>query len=495
MAGRAAKKSAPVERSPIEIAQERIAHWRHNPGDFVRQVFHVKPTDYQEEALKALVEHGHVSIRSGHGTGKSALDAWAIILTMTCFYPTRIPCTAPTGHQLDDILWKELATWHQAMDPNFKKFFEHTARRFDFKSGGGLSFAVARTSSRDNPEALQGFHSRDGALLFVLDEASGIHDKVFEVSEGALSTKGSRVLMTSNPTRRRGYFYDSHHMFKDEYACFQWNSEESPLVDPAYCKRMARKYGKDSNIYRVRVLGEFPRQEGDAVVDIDSVLNAQGRDVDPVDGPVLWGVDVARGGKDRSVLVKRRMNIMLEAPTAWRGKDSEQLADLIVQEYEKAEPEDKPDEIIIDMIGLGAGVYDILFYRDFPVVGVNVSERASAHDRYNRLRDELWAKCAHWFNSGAVRIPTQPGEIMTDFIDELTSIKYDDPTPQGKTKVQSKIDIMNDDTATRMNSPDLADAFVLTFRSYIKPDAILRRNKAQNWRNMIRKERPRLQLL
>lgn len=483
------------QATPQDVAKDRIELWRHEPAQFVRDVFHVEPTDYQEQALEALNSHGHVSIRSGHGTGKSATAAWGIMHTMACYYPTKIPCTAPTGHQLDDILWKELALWHQKMDPELRRLFIHKARLFEFASNPDLSFAVARTSSPENPEALQGFHMLSGVLMFVLDEASGIHDKVFEVSEGALSTPGSRVLMTSNPTRRRGYFFDSHHMFRDEYTCLHWNSENSPLVDPKFCERMARKYGKDSNVYRVRVLGEFPRQEGDAVVDFDAVTSAQDRDVEQVDGPMLWGVDVARGGKDRSVLVKRRMNVMDGPPIVWRNKDGEQIADLVALEHEKTEPGNRPDEILVDVIGYGSSAYDSLFYRGFPVVPVNVSERASVNDRFNRLRDELWAKCAHWFASQAVKIPKEPVDLMDEFIDELTAIKYEDPTPQGKTKVQSKLDIMNTDTGTKMRSPDLADALVLTFRSYVKPDAILSRKNRQKWRRSQLFERPRLQLL
>jgi hypothetical protein len=36
------------------------------------------------------------------------------------------------------------------------------------------AFAVRRTASKDNPEALQGFHAEH--LLFLIDEASGIDD-------------------------------------------------------------------------------------------------------------------------------------------------------------------------------------------------------------------------------------------------------------------------------------------------------------------------------
>ena len=61
---------------------------------------------------------------------------------------------------------------------------------------------------KENPEALQGFHAEH--LLFLIDEASGIPDVVFEVGLGALSTPGAKVVMAGNPTRTAGFFHDTH---------------------------------------------------------------------------------------------------------------------------------------------------------------------------------------------------------------------------------------------------------------------------------------------
>ncbi len=486
---------APPQISPIDVARERIAYWRADPAYFVSDVFHVEPTSYQKEAFKALAAGDHISISSGHGTGKTAFDAWTILHNMVCFYPVCVPCTAPTGHQLDDILWKELGRWHSEMGSEFAGLFDAKVRLFEFISNPNKSFAVGRTASRSNPEALQGFHMFEGVLCFILDEASGIYDKVFELSEGALSTRGAKVVMTSNPTRRHGYFYDSHHRFADEYACFKWSSEKSRLVDPAYPKRMARKYGRDSNVYRIRVLGEFPKQDADSVISYDAVMDAMDRDVVQVDGPMVWGLDVARKGKNASALGKRRMNVIPEMPKVWRNKDTVQLADLVCEEYNSTAREEKPQEIMIDIIGLGAGVYDTLRWRGLPAVAVNVAENASAHDRFHKLRDELWVRCAEWFDSRSVWMPSEPEDEVEQLIDELTAIKYDDPTSTGKTKIQSKRDIVDPDIGTHMESPDVADSIVLTFKSRLKVDAPLRKRRMSPIERELKQERPRLSLL
>jgi len=81
-------------------------------------------------------------------------------------------------------------------------------------------FAVARTSRPETPDALQGFHASDirvsddgrsiietlndttrGQIMFVIDEAAGVSDRVFEVAEGALASPNSSLLMGGNPTR------------------------------------------------------------------------------------------------------------------------------------------------------------------------------------------------------------------------------------------------------------------------------------------------------
>src|SRR3954471_20744026 len=82
-------------------------------------------------------------------------------------------------------------------------------------AGPRRAFAVRRTASKDNPEALQGFHAEH--LLFLIDEASGIPDIVFEVGIGALSTPGAKVVMAGNPTRTSGFFYDTHHSLRDRW--------------------------------------------------------------------------------------------------------------------------------------------------------------------------------------------------------------------------------------------------------------------------------------
>src|SRR5262249_39784747 len=154
-------------------------------------------------------------------------------------------CTAPTAHQLSDVLWGEIAKWHRRLREPFRSWIRVKADRVELVSAPGESFAVARTARKEEPEALQGFHSEN--MLFLIDEASGVDDIVFEVGEGAMSTAGAKTLMTGNPTRPSGYFHQAFHGFRARWRTMRVNAEDCALVAPAFVEDMAAKYGRESN--------------------------------------------------------------------------------------------------------------------------------------------------------------------------------------------------------------------------------------------------------
>ena len=422
-----------------------------DPVLFVEQVFGVEPDEWQKEALRAIITHDRITIRSGHGIGKSAFLSWVLIWWLVVHPECKIPCTAPTGHQLNDVLWGEVAKWVQNAHPAIKQLINVTSERIVRTDNPRAAFAVARTARKEQPEALQGFHSDN--LLFLIDEASGVEDVIFEVGEGALSTKGAKVIMTGNPTRTSGYFYDSHHRMRQSWYTMRVSCEEVKMVDPKFIKNMELRYGRDSNVFRVRVLGDFPDSEDNVVIPLALLEAAATREVEQVDGKVVWGLDVARFGDDRSALAKRKKNKLLEPVKSWKGKDLMQTVGLVVHEYENTPHHKRPDMILVDSIGVGAGVVDRLREQGYPVRGINVSEAPSVGDKHVRLRDELWWKGREWFEGRDVWIPDDD-----ELIGELTSLTYEF-TSSGKIKVESKADAKK----RGIPSPDIADAFLLTF--------------------------------
>ena len=436
-----------------------LARWRDDPVFFIESVWgdYKRPgderlmDDWQIEASYAVRDNSNVTIRSGHGVGKTSWLAWMMIWWMLFMDEPRIPCTAPTGHQLNDALWGELAKWYKRLPDILKKELEIKSERVEATRNPKEYYATARTARKEQPEAFQGFHSGD--LLFIADEASGVDDIIFQVGEGSMSTYGAKTILTGNPTRTSGYFFDSHNRMRGDWKTLKVSCLDAKMVDPAYCTRMAKRYGEDSNIYRVRVLGDFPLSDDDSVIPLEFAESAVDRDVAPTTDRIVWGVDVARFGDDESALAKRQGNIQKGKVRTWKGKDLMQTVGILVNEYRETPIKERPDLILVDSIGLGAGVVDRLKEQGLPVRGINVAESSATKEKYMRLRDELWWLSREWLQGKDVRL-----EDDSDLIGELTAPKYDF-TSSGKILVESKMEMKK----RGVPSPNAADAWNLTF--------------------------------
>jgi len=160
-----------------ETFQELIdvqAEYAFDPVRWAEDICGFKADKWQREALEDLIEKRFCAWSAGSGVGKTALLAIAIWFFISTRPFPRIPCTAPSSHQLYDVLWAELAKW-QAKSPFLRKYFVQTKRRIELIGCGEQWFAVAttgRTSSKEKTaavEGLQGFHQDN--ILFVVDEA------------------------------------------------------------------------------------------------------------------------------------------------------------------------------------------------------------------------------------------------------------------------------------------------------------------------------------
>lgn len=432
-----------------------VERYRADPVGFVRDVCGVIPDDWQAELLEAIAAgERRISVRSGHGVGKSTVAAWACLWYIFTRYPVKIVITAPTTAQLYDALYAEIRRWFNTIPPGLASLFEVKSERIELKAAPSESFISARTSRAEQPEALQGVHSKN--VLLIADEASGIPESVYEAAGGSMSGHSATTLLLGNPVRGSGYFYDTHTK-ELGWKRFHVSSLTSPRVSADYVREMAEKYGEDSNAYRIRVLGEFPLADDDTIIPLGLVQAAVNRDIlaNPSE-PVVWGLDVARKGGDSSVLVKRKGNIVAAPPRIWRNLDLMQLTGAIVHEYDVSDLAAKPAEILVDSIGLGSGVVDRLRELGYPVRGINVSESPALGEKVVNLRSELWSHARSWFEKRMCSIPNDER-----LIDELTMVKCS-YTSSGKLMVEPKDAIRK---RTRGRSCDVADAFCLTFAS------------------------------
>src|SRR5690606_6100281 len=256
-----------------------IKRYRDDPVAFVREVLGVEPDPWQEKLLTWIAEgERRISVRSGHGVGKSTAASWAMIWYATTRYPVKVVVTAPTSAQLYDALFAELKRWIKELPPALQQLWDVKQDRVELKASPTEAFISARTSRAEQPEALQGIHSVH--VLLVADEASGVPEQVFEAAAGSMSGENATTILLGNPVRGSGFFYDTHHRLSGQWKTMRVSCEDSPRVSKAYIQEMAARYGEESNAFRVRVLGEFPLTDDDTVIPLELVEAAMQRDVE-----------------------------------------------------------------------------------------------------------------------------------------------------------------------------------------------------------------------
>ena len=101
---------------PRQIPNEQLDEYAkifHDPVAFVRRAIGAKPQKWQRRVLRDLAdpEVTRIAVKSCHGPGKTTVAAWAVLWWLFRYFKSKVPCTAPTEHQLYDNLWPEIHHW------------------------------------------------------------------------------------------------------------------------------------------------------------------------------------------------------------------------------------------------------------------------------------------------------------------------------------------------------------------------------------------------
>lgn len=450
----------------IEKMARSLKQYINAPDKFANDVLGVVPDAWQAEALQAMGNHSRVAIRSGHGVGKTALEAWVCLwFLFTRPYP-KIPCTAPTQRQLYDILWPEISKWMERSEI-LKAIFEWKQTKVSAKFSPERWFATARTASK--PENMAGFH--EDHILFICDEASGIDDRIYETIEGALTSADSKLLLCGNPTRNAGVFKRAFFEDRDLYYTQKISCLDSERVTDEYSQLLIRQYGMDSDVVRVRVLGEFPKAEPDGLIALELVEAAMMRDTlnDDVklSNTVFIGADIARFGDDETVICSRIGGRVLDM-THYNKRDTMETVGRILDTATRimAAYGKQKAAIYIDDDGVGGGVTDrlreVVYERGLNAAVYDCHNGGKANDsgHYGNWATESWDLLRQRFAAGTIQLP-QDDELAA----QLSMRKY---------KVNSKGQMILEEKSiykkrTR-RSPDRADALVLAFAGGNSPD-------------------------
>lgn len=434
------------------------------------------PDDWQADILKAvrdgLVTIGEAlqfAVASGHGVGKSALVSWLILWAMSTHEDTRGVVTANTEAQLRTKTWPELAKWYRLFIA--KHWFKFTATAiFSVDPEHEKTWRIdASTWSETNTEAFQGLHNQGKRILVVFDEASAIPPLIWETTEGALTDADTEILwfVFGNPTRNTGRFRECFGRFKHRWKTRQVDSRTAKMTDKAKIKKWENDYGEDSDFFRVRVRGMFPRASSMQFIRSDLVEAAKdpARDVPTtVMDPFIMGVDVGRYGDDPTVIRFRRgRDARTVPPIELRGLNTMQVAARVVEEQNRH----KCDAIFVDGGGVGGGVVDRLQMLRQPVIEVQfggAADRGVATQEgmvvYANKRAEIWGSMRDWLPGGAI-------DDSADLEQDLTGIEYGYVLRDGKDAIilEKKEDMKDRGLA----SPNHGDALALTFAYPVQP--------------------------
>lgn len=451
--------------------EEAILYYADHPVEFVEDIIGATPDEEQAKILRSVAQNQMTSVRSGHGVGKSTVEAWVVIWFMVTRPFPKIPCTAPTQHQLFDILWAEVSKWLRH-NKALADEIVWTKEKVYMKGYPEEWFAVARTASK--PDALQGFHADD--VLYIIDEASGVDDSIFEPVLGALSTPGAKLLMCGNPTQLSGFFYESHNKNRASYAAFHIDGRKSSRVSQDFVQTIIRMYGEDSDVFRVRVAGDFPLQEDDIFIPLPLVENSIMTEYSPRKKPdsIHIGCDVARFGDDRTV-IGYKIDEKAEFYKKRQGQDTMKTADdivllgeMLVQRYRLAPDKDDPIPVKVDDGGVGGGVVDRLrqmkrnapeklwWLEIYPVIFGQRIKHKHYHDSTTYMMSVV-KKLLQPYDEDGHRKPVElilPDD--DDLVAQLSGRKYG-LTETSKIKVESK-DAMK---KRGRPSPDEADCVLL----------------------------------
>lgn len=327
---------------------------------------------------------------------------------------------------------------------------ERSKKRITFRSGSEIMIITSDvTTVSKQAKAIMGF----GATIVVADESSLIPDMMFSKILRMVGGTEGKLVKLGNPFERNHFFRS---FFSDLYyqVIIRWQQAVSE-------GRITREFVEEAR-------GEMPPMDFTVFYDCDFPEGGAEDALIPYDWIQLavnqsgiggdWsqvGLDVARYGRDKTIYTHRvggKVMYIAEKQHA----DTMTVAGWAAQLLDK----DKPETCAIDVVGIGAGVYDRLEELKYKVSPVNVGEAPSndkMKEKFYNLRAEI-----HWNLREQFRPEGTKSKISIpddkDLIFQLSEIRYR-YSSEKKIRIEAK-----EDMKARLGaSPDKADSLGLAF--------------------------------
>lgn len=437
---------------------------------FVRDVLGAEPAPYQEHILRLFIRHKRVAVRGPHGLGKTALAAWVILWGLVAFPDdVKIPTTASAWRQLKEFLWPEVRKWARKAKWNLvgmtitegRELLDLSIRIREYDKA---AFAVAS----NNPSLIEGAHAKH--IIYVFDESKAIPDSTWDAAEGAFSTAGedgtdAYALAISTPGVPSGRFYDIH---KRRPGYEDWHTVHVKLHEAIAAGRITSEWvdarraqwGEESAVFLNRVLGEFDESGEENVIPLQWIEAAVERwherkaFIPP--GKRVHGLDVARFGEDSTTLATwHDEHNFVDEIQYFPKSDTMKTVGRVKQSV------GRHDEIAVDSIGVGAGVFDRLREDGYKAFSINAGEATPLRDSSGEI-GFLNLRAAMWWAMREALDPSKDSDVALPddprLIGDLTAPRWW-VTSKGQIQIESK-----DDLRKRIKrSTDSADAVIQAY--------------------------------
>lgn len=453
--GRCTAEGKPVNRS---------AEFRDDPVGFVQTCLKETLWSRQRQIAEALRDHRRVAVPSCHDAGKSFLASRLAAWWIATGAPGEsfVVTSAPTNAQVKAILWREIKRAHRIGG------LPGTVNRSEWLIDGEL-VGYGRKPNDWDMTGFQGIHA--ARVLVIFDEASGVPQALWDAAETLITNADSRLLAIGNPDDPAGPFARACApgggfltLPIDAFATPNLTDEAIPealrplLVSPLWVEEMRVRWGEDSPLWQAKVRGRFPDLADDRLLS-PALLQAAVSAVGAAQEPVVLGVDIARFGRDETVLVLRRGD-RAAIHAAFRKQDTMATVGQIIEAWRST----GATAVQVDDAGVGGGVTDRLREQGVPVVPILVGRPAREGERFLNLRAELYWTLRERAANGRLVLP--PDDLLLRQLGELR-YRYDS---RGRLKLESKDDMKKRGIA----SPDRADALALAFAPLVETAVIPR---------------------
>ena len=449
-----------------------------DPVGFLRDVLRCTPWERQCAMAELVRDHPRSCIVSANSIGKDWLLA-RLFLWWVYARQGMVIATSVTDRQARLITMREVRRAFLAAPALPGDLFQMELRVTD--SSGIIAF------TSDHIERLVGFHHP--RLLLALSEGQGLDAFVFEAAHACATGAANKIVVYGNPTIVAGPFHAA--ATSDNWQTLTIPASLHPNIvhareeipggpSVAWIDTMAEEYGRTSSIFRSRVLSEWPDESIEGLLKrswlvaafqrheqgtlADAAFRYRPRGADDPAAPVsvlqaakvgfspLVSVDPSRYGADATVAAVIRGRVV-ERLVTWHGASLTASADTVIALAHACwtNRQVAPPRLVVDGVGLGSGLVDVLRERRWHVTDYNGGSRSVLPDKYlNRRAADHWALRTA-LEEGTIALPRD--EML---LEEALAVEWQ-TAPLGQIQIVSKDDIRK----TLGRSPDRLDAIVM----------------------------------